>query len=529
MARPNVDDDLLPGLPPLDGDDEDSALTDDDAGDEDLEGDEAIGLDDTAGTDGDEDELSGEGEEDEPWTVGSEASDDLDDGEEDFGDEEDAGWTADDEAAPLADDDDDDLTVDDGESAPVADRGEEGVDEDEATSIGGSDDDSDLPALEPLAARNSDEGSDDLDVREAGDLDGVDLSDEAELRLGGTTLPKHPDDGTLAVTYLGPEDDAIACVARSGDGLVAGGLEGLYRAGDTGLLQLEAEGLVGEGTTSIAVDSNDGQRIAIGTRLGGVLVSLDGGVTFDTANGWQRREGGPEVALYVAVEPGPSGARLWARTRSGALYRSDDFGTSWAGPLLLAPVRAFAVDAGGGGVAVLTGSRGSAQIGRSTDGGARWLMRDAPGSAASGAAGVAAGDEPALAALGEVLVVAHEGDAEGPHVSYDGGSSWGRLADLAGAGVIALAREGGGVAIYAGLFFAGADRGVLVRRGVDGASAVLLDVSAERDLRSIEGLGDAEGDNRVLGLDLRVGRVGTTVLAATSAGLFRLALASRET
>ena len=528
MARPNVDDDLLPGLPPLDGDDEPaSGIGEEDEGADELTEEENVGLDAALGIDGEEDEPTGDSDEDEAWTKGSEESDDLDDGEEDFGDESEATWSADDEAGPLADDDDDDLTDDDGESVAAADRGEEGVEDDEGAGTG-ADDESDLPALEPLGTANLDEAADDLDVREAGDLDGVDLADDAEPRLGGTTLPRHPDDGTLAVSYLGPEDDALTCVARSGDTLVAGGLEALYRAGDSGVVTLEADGLSGEGTTSIAVDPTDPQRIAVGTRMMGVLVSLDGGATFDTSNEWQRRKGAPEVALYVAIEPHIGGSRLWARTRSGALYRSEDFGETWAGPLLLGPARALAVDAAGGGVVVLTGGRGAAQIARSSDGGARWLMRDAPGSAASGAAGFMTGDEPALAALGDDIVISHERDAEGPHVSTDGGVSWGRLGELAGAGVVALARELGGVALYAGVFYAGVDRGVLVRRGPDGVSAVLLDVAAERDARSIEALGDAEGDNRVLGLEVRAGRVGTTVLAATGAGLFRLALASRE-
>jgi hypothetical protein len=528
VARPNAEDDLLPGLPPLEGGDEPSPeLELDDELDAETEDGEEVGLDADTGLDGSEDEAIEDGDEDEPWTVGSEESNDLDDGDEDFGPEDAATWTAADEAAPLADDDDDDLTEEDGEPAAVADRGEEGLDDDEPVATG-TDDDSDLPAIEPLASLNSDEGSDELEVSDAGDLDGLDLADEHERRLEGTSLPRHPDDGSLAVSYLGPEDDSLACVARAGDHIVAGGFEGLYRAGDSELVPLDAEGLSGEGTTSIVIDAGDPQRIAVGTRLGGVMVSGDGGSTFDTANDWRRREGGTEVALYVAIEPCASGSRLWARTRSGALYRSEDFGATWAGPLLLGPARALAVDAAGGGVVVLTGGRGAAQIARSTDGGARWLMRDAPSSAASGGAGRAAGDEPALAAHGDVLVVAHEGDAEGPHISHDGGVSWARLGELAGAGVVALGREVGGVALYAGLFFAGADRGVLVRRGADGVSAVLLDVAAERDARSIEALGDAEGDNRVLALDVRVGRVGTTVLAATGAGLFRLALGSRE-
>ncbi len=517
MPRATDDDDLLPGLPPPDGDDEESApLAGLDEPDE-PDGDESVGLDTTVGVDADDDGLDVDPDESATWTADGDDTPELDDGGEDFGEEE-SGWTDD---AGTAVDDDDALSGDDEpELAPLsADRGEEGVDEPPARNADDDDDaGDDLPPNDRRDAAEDD--ADDLDLAEEGEA-GL---DEGVAPEHGDPLPSpgfDPESGDVRVTlhHLGPADDALTCVVVRGEEVLAGGTAGLYHARLGTSLALRIVDPDGEGVTSLALEQDGAGRIAVGTRLAGVRISRDGGITFEPANGWQRRSGDVEVALYVAGEAHPDGTRLWARTRSGALYRSEAFGDDWVGPLLLGGARGIAVDTGGGGVLALTTARGTAQLARSTDGGARWIMRDAPPDPA-GAGGV--GETPSLAVLGTAITLAYPGDPEGPRLSMDGGVTWSSLPELRGAGPLALAQEDGEVVLYAGVFFAGADRGVVVRRGADGRTTLLLEVAAERRARVIEALGDPEGDNRVLALDVRVDASVTRVFAATGAGLFRL-------
>jgi hypothetical protein len=499
------DDDLLPGLPALDGGgDEDAAAVEGIDDDEDAPADETVGLDTETGT-GEDDDDDLEGDDGETWTTDAEDSD-LDDGDEHFGSEE-SGWT-DDATAALEDDDD----AEEPESASLlSDRGEEGLDEDIARERGDEAVDDAPPDVVDRASTGADDDADDLLNVDGSDTDaGDEISDEA-----GYASFEPARDTTLQVEHLGPTEDAIACVNLDGERLWAGGTLGLYHGRYDSRIAVRAEESEWEGVTSVAIESGAGMRIAIGTRLAGVRTSRDGGITFESANGWQRHAGDVEVALFVAGE----GTRLWARTRSGALYRSDDFGTSWTAPVLLAGVRAFAVDGDGAGVAALVTSRGAAHLARSHDGGARWSMRAIPLDPSRAHAG---GGELALATLGPVIAVAHPGDPAGVHVSMDDGATWIADASLHGACALALAHEEDGVALYAGIFQSGADRGLVVRRGAGVVSNLILDIAFERRTRGLDALGDSEGDQRIVALVARAEGGTTRIFAATGAGLFRV-------
>jgi len=504
------DDDLLPGVPALDGGGEEGGpLPGLDEEDADLAGDELVGLDAEVGTGEDTDDDLG-GDEAGSWTTDADDAGEIDDGEEDFGAEE-SGWT--DDATTSVEDDGE---FDDPELASLAaDRGEEGIDEGPPEE--GTDDALDGPLSDALARETlaADDGTTELAfLEEAGLSWSDDLAESRSLASFGLAPGV-----SLDVAYLGLSVDAAMCVSSEAGRVLAGGAHGLYQSCDDRLLVLWADESESEGVTTIVCDRSDRNRIAIGTLRAGVRISRDGGITFDSANGWNRQARDIEVALFVAGEPTATGTRLWARTRSGALFRSDDFGSTWSSPVLLTGVRAFAVDPEGGGVAAVVASRGAVHIARSHDGGAAWSMQAAsmvPGLALAGSG------ELALATLGRVVVLAHPDDPAGVHVSHDGGATWTSDTSLRGACALALVREENDVVVYAGVFAPGEDRCVVVRRGPEDASSLILDVAAERRVRSLDALGDPDGDQRIFAIEARAEAGTTHIFAATGAGLFRV-------
>ncbi len=527
--------DLLDELPPMEGSlDEEEVL----GTGEDFEpklstlgAGEDVGLDDdVAGMDFDPVQLLDLGEESETWTEDNEAAGDVigTDGLDSTGREEEYGWTEGTEASPL-EDWADDLDLGQNEKVLGEDTGEEGV-EDEVSLGGGAGDDD--VGLAPLEDFGDDEGMETLseDIDLAGDalIDGDELSYEEEARLSGTIVPPAFDCGRLEVTHLGPRDGMIYDLSPVASGFLAVG-EDLFRiAGD----QVEAHagpraGLEEMRPTSIAPGDDEGRRIAIGTRLSGVLVSEDGGQTFEARNGWrgEREEAGASVSasdgFFVATERHEGGHRLWGRTRGGALFRSEDFGKTWSRPLLLAPVLALADDPEGGFLALSVPASGPAQMARSEDGGHGWTMRTVTDL-------TRASDSEAeyhIAARGPRIVVASDGEARGPRISEDDGQSWEEIDALPAPGVAALVEEGDCVCLYAALFFAGADRGVLVRhtlRGPGEGDRLVLDVRREREGRGMESAGDPEGDNRIFALHATTEPGHTVLMVATGAGLFRV-------
>jgi hypothetical protein len=504
------DDDLLPGVPALDGGGEEGGpLPGLDEEDADPAGDELVGLDAEAGTGEDTDDDLG-GDEAGSWTTDADDAGEIDDGEEDFGSEE-SGWT--DDATTNVEDEE---AFDDLEGASlVPDRGEEGVEECPAEE--GADDALDGPlsnAFERDNRATDDDTNEFAFLEEAPSPWGDDSAESRSLTSFGLAPGV-----SLDVDHLGPSVDAAMCVSSEAGRVLAGGTHGLYQSCDDRLLVLWADEGESEGVTTVVCDRSDRNRIAIGTRLAGVRISRDGGITFDSANGWNRLARDVEVALFVAGEPTADRVRLWARTRSGALFRSDDFGSTWSSPVLLTGVRAFAVDPEGGGVAAVVASRGAVHIARSHDGGAAWSMQAAsmvPGLALAGSG------ELALATLGHVVVLAHPDDPAGVHISHDGGATWTSDTSLRGACALALVREENDVVLYAGLFAPGEDRGVVVRCGPEDVSSLILDVAAERRVRSLDALGDPDGDPRIFAIEARAAAGTTHIFVATGAGLFRV-------
>lgn len=532
MTTPRDDDDLIPGLPPVDGGngveptgkgEEPIGVDDDDLGDSVGDGEESIGLDaDTGPEDFDETDLV-ETEEEAALIADSEAAGDVvgDDAVDAGGEEE--GWIRDSEAQEGEYGEDEGLADD---SEPTAiDAGEEGLDDDghdDGRAEAADDDSAALPPMRETTEDELDRASEDLDLEEEANVEGGELSYEQEARSAGHSIPPLLD-AWSRVEHLGPDDDAIVAVATAGGEVWACG-ETLFRLRGERLDAQEPDGLAGHELTSVALDPRNAWRMAVGTRLGGAFRSVDGGETFVPCTGRLGADAAHlSTAVYVTAEVHGDTVRLWARTRAGALYRSDDFGATWQGPMLISPVTAMAADARGGIVVLCVPRVGPLQIGRSDDGGLRWTMRQGPERASSETPLHAL--EYHLDVLDDVIAVSCDVDPDGVRLSRDAGASWTRLSTLAPPGPVALVREEGRIVLYAALFFAGVDRGVVVRQDASGAEATILDVARERSERHVEGRGDPEGDNRIFMLRARHDGSGTLIHVATGAGLFQVRIA----
>lgn len=455
------EDDLLPELPSASlGDDE--LPGDDDLGlvrEIDLPPDQPVGLDDSAGMDGEassyaldlppEDAVTDEEEVDAIPVEGLDGDDEH-------------GWTDDprvkEEEAPW-----DPAELDLPGLSPLSsdDGGEEGVDD--MVQLGGGGDEA--PHL-PLLA-----GGDD-------DADDLTLADDVVVRTFDEDTAFAPllEPPACRVEALG--GGPIACFAAG----LAGGRGGLFAVRDRADRVAALDDVL-----SVAVDPGDPRRVVVGTR-GGALRSEDGGATFTDANEWARGRGEAPGRFAVCWE---SGARLWGTSAAGALFRSEDGGASWSGPLLLKPVAALALD--GGVVALCASRKVPPQLARSDDGGQRWAAVDGPPSV----------EEPcSLAVLRDAVAVA---SAAGTFLSRDRGKSWSRVPGLPPAERIALADEPGGLTVYTAHSLDG--RALCARHRPDGGEpALVLDVEAEH----VSALEASQAG-------------GLTVLhVATSAGLYRV-------
>lgn len=461
------EDDLLPELPSASLDD-DELPGDDDLGlvrEIDLPPDQPVGLDDSAGMDGEA-----------IYALDLPPEDDVSDEEVDAipvegldGDDE-HGWTDDprvkEEEAPW-----DPAELDLPGLSPLSsdDGGEEGVD-DMVQLGGGGDEAPDLPLLA---------GGDD-------DIDDLTLADDVVVRTfddGESSFAPLLEPPACRVEALG--GGPITCLAPG----LAGGPKGLFAVKDErlGAERLSTERLSTIDALSVAVDPEDPRRVVVGTPSG-ALRSEDGGRTFTDTNEWARERGEAPGAFAVRWE---SSARLWGASAAGALFLSEDGGLSWSGPLLLKPVAALVVE--GGVVALCASRKVPPQLARSEDGGQRWTAVDGPPSV----------EVPcSLAVLRDAVAVA---SSAGTFLSRDRGKSWARVPGLPPARLVALADEPGGLTVYTAHSLEG--RAVVARhRPGGGEPALVLDLEADE----------------VSALDASASGGLTVLHVATSAGLLRV-------
>lgn len=531
MPEVDEDEDVLPELPPSGvGDDDDSSADDSLPNDQELGlddeldlGDEGedIGLEDAAGMEGLEEEGALFALDLPPEPELAEGDDDLDAIPfEGLDDDDEYGWA--DTGERVEEEPWDPAELDLPGLAPLGrdDGGEEGVEETFDHS-GDGDDASHLPPL--VTDPSLDDDEDDLSIGEAALIAEAALSFEDERREMGAFVPVAVDASARRVEWLGPADDEILCVEVvriQGEhaGGIAGG-RGIYSF-SAGFERLPSVGLEESEVIAIAI-GDDPRRITVGTRLGAVFCSDDGGATFEAAASPGTRGGEPVQGFHLRRERGSE--RLWGRTGTGALHRSDDFGRTWTGPLLLKPAVAIETPPEGGVVVLCAGREAPPQIARSSDGGERWAAVDGPALDGSGG-------ELFFAVSGDHLAVSSDVDPQGPFLSADAGKTWLRVPGLPPTGAMALAREVGGLSLYAAHFFEGADAGVVARHRPDGGEpGLVLDVAEEAAARerrgqALGGEGDAEGEHRVYALLALVEGPQTILYAASGAGLFRVVI-----
>jgi hypothetical protein len=463
--------DLSEEIPP----DEEGDLLDDRAQDETLTPSE-LGIDDGADEAGWTDDSEGDerGEAEDVGDLGSEY-----------------GWTNDSDE-PGTGDWDEDLGAgpEDGPSV-LEDGGDEGAAEEA---------DLDDLSFEPLEHEDDNEEGDGRGEEELGD----DLGDERH------ELPPHHDESRILLRAVGPaEGTLVVLVGRSGGGLLAGG-EGLYSADESGVLSAVDEGpLEAEAVTSIAVEAARPDDIAVGTMLGGVFVSRDGGETFTPVNGWRQEARRGAASGWVVY----AGSTLVLRTADGDLFRSADHGESWS--IVTLPGRALAHAATPTGVlAVLCASPEGPVVVTSSDAGQSQRV----GPPVPDLRPIAACTDVQLGVGPDLLVVGAEDETRGAWASHDGGETFHLWARTPGVTAIAAHPTLAGVCMVA-ICLPGENRAAVLRTADAGQTfTTLFELGTLRTLLHLDTHGDEEGENRVSGLAW--GPAWTSLLVATSAGGF---------
>lgn len=368
----------------------------------------------------------------------------LDLGDDDVDAEgEEYGWTGGDEA-PGASALDFVEDVEEPETTSEDDGGAEGVEESPTLAFEGDD----APAGLPPMRRDEEAGddlADDLDLEDDAAIE-LDLPPEDEARLMGASLPP-PRSTEAHVRYHG----AVVDVSLAGDALFLVGDE-LACVTEAGAEACPAAGLGAEELLSVSVR---GELVAVGTRLGGLFRSTDAGRTFQAANAW-RSGNEPSVGCRVA---GDAAGRLWLWA-GGALYRSDDFGARFVGPVLPAPVIDANLDDSGAFVVACGSLGGGIDVLRASEDG-RGFRAIVP--AATGL--VRAAGAIAVAVAGDRVALAQEGDANGPLVHREG--RWSRVPELAGCHALAWVGE----VLYGATNVASGDRGLVLACAFHGFAA----------------------------------------------------------
>lgn len=497
------DDDLLPSLPALEGDE---SGIDVDPADGIEEGPELVGLDTATGPDDlgalfDLEELE-EGEPPGAWDTTEEPIaevPELDAGEE-------GRWTEDSEPADSVPWE---TLIDAADEAPAAsdDRGDEGVEErfnewgEEGASEGHA-----APRL-----RGEEELADDLELERDKEIESA--FDE-RLEHPAFALPRL-DPARVEVVWMGPHGEAIVALS---EGFACG--RGLYRLEGDRALPIDLEGLEGDEPTSI-VRTASGAWI-VGLRLGGIARCVDGRrlERFEGLEGLEGARRDATCAMFVEDEVFEGGTRIWVRTRGGALLRSEDEGATWSRPPLPGAVIVLARAGDGGVVGVMGARSGALDVVRTRDGGRSWRRLAGPRLDR-----VSEQHEMSIAAYGSHLAIACGAPGEPALVSSDHGHVWAPIEATRGAGPLAIVEEGGSAVLYAGVFQEGLDRGCVVRvpLAAPGEPRVVLDLEEVCARHRIVGAGD-EGHQRILALAAKRGREGTVLHVGSGLGVIRARL-----
>lgn len=455
-----------------------------------------------------------DGNEGKSWIKDSEGDEELEGTEADIGGGEEYGWVEDSDV-PAADEWEYGLELSDEEGPSILDDGgEEGLDEDDLGI--------DTSAWSDFDDEVEGEGADDDWADEL--LLDTGMTYEQELRIDGGLLPPALDEALLKAVWLGPAGAPAVTVSFRSGRLYAAGM-GLFRATADTMIPTPASSVVEDSqANSLEIDPRDSRTLYIGTMLGGLLISRDGGATIEAVNGWTRVVEGcgsperPTVPVRVAVSAPPGqtagASTVWLLTGQGHLLRSHDGAQTWAPIATEAEVLALAADPAGSAVAALARRGDELSVLWSADG------RDlAPRELPESAEALIDAPEPALAVRDRELLVGAEELLVGTLYSPSPEAGWVALEDCPRASALAFLGflpE----TFLAGLFFTGRDLGTLLRTPDAGESWVrVCDVSRLREIFAVEARGAEDVSHRIheIAVNSRTPRV---IAVATGHGVF---------
>lgn len=259
-----------------------------------------------------------------------------------------------------------------------------------------------------LAVRDGDQGNQAASTPVVGgDLHTLAAVDDA-LYVGGHAAVAVSRDGGRAWQPVPSLDGADAMGwAQTSDALLAGGHPGLFRSTDGGasFSQVTGDGAIADAHALGAA----GNTVYLGSPQAGLLVSEDGGATWETRNA----EAGRSFMGTILVDPADP-QRLLAPDMSNGLLASTDGGRNWnaiGGPQ---GTMAAAWDPTDTARIVVVGMSETAI---SSDGGRTWEPLPVP----SGTSAVAFSSD------GRTLYTAAlDGEVAVPSTSTDGGQTWNR-------------------------------------------------------------------------------------------------------
>jgi len=249
-----------------------------------------------------------------------------------------------------------------------------------------------------------------------------------------------------------------------------------------------------------------------GSMEGRVVRSDDDGERWETIASLGASDGG-RATLDLHAERRESGVRVWARAHGGALFRSDDSGRTWEGPVLTQAVRAFGVDALGGGALAATVGWNCELL--HTRDGREWRAKNAHVSR----------PPDALLCRGDAWLLAFA-DAPG-RVSVDAGETWTDWPLLRGASALTwLDADDGAVQLLAAIADEAADRSTVVAAAIDrtGAARAVRRVADVQTL--LRPVADVVGDDFECRVDALVplDGPGRRIVAVTPRGALVLSL-----
>ena len=217
-----------------------------------------------------------------------------------------------------------------------------------------------------LARSARGEGTDELSSgpRVGGDLHAVaDIEDRIYVGGHGGAAAWDAEDGWNQIRSL--DDKDVMAWAATTSRVLAGGHSGLYRSDDGGATFATVDGMGGVDVHAVGAS---GGRVYLASPTGGVLVSEDGGGSFEP-----RSEAGSAFMGSIWVDPRNPDVAIAPSMQDGVM-RTTDGGRSWTS--LGGPAGVMSLGASASGEKLVAVGMGVTQ--ESTDGGKSWMTLTVP-------------------------------------------------------------------------------------------------------------------------------------------------------